>query len=60
MNKVPLEVHVGTTNDGFGKFAAFASGWLGSKWAFAAAGLNILFGRLPDRFFTTRHMATCH
>jgi low affinity Fe/Cu permease len=30
-----------TTNDEFGRFAALASGWLGSKWAFAAAGLVI-------------------
>jgi len=27
-----------TSNDWFGKFAASASGWLGSKWAFAGAG----------------------
>lgn len=31
-----------TTNDAFGKFAASASGWLGSKWAFAGAGIVIV------------------
>jgi low affinity Fe/Cu permease len=41
-DQVPLEVKVRTTNDGFGRFAAVASGWLGSKWAFAGAGLTIL------------------
>jgi low affinity Fe/Cu permease len=30
------------TNDWFGRFAASASGWLGSKWAFAGAGLIIV------------------
>jgi low affinity Fe/Cu permease len=39
---VPVEVQVRTTNDWFGKFAAWASGWLGSKWAFAGAALVIL------------------
>ncbi|HVW78943.1 MAG TPA: low affinity iron permease family protein [Alloacidobacterium sp.] len=28
--------------DRFGRFAALASGWLGSKWAFAIAGASIL------------------
>lgn len=37
MNKHPIEVQSRITNDGFGHFAAHASGWLGSKWAFAAA-----------------------
>ncbi len=40
--KVPLEVQTRTTNDTFGRFAAFASGWLGSKWAFAGAGMVIV------------------
>jgi low affinity Fe/Cu permease len=31
-----------TTNDGFGRFAAVAAGWLGSKWAFSAAILIIV------------------
>jgi low affinity Fe/Cu permease len=38
----PLEVQTRTTNDAFGKFAASASGWLGSKWAFAGAGIIIV------------------
>lgn len=41
MNK-PLEVQTRTSNDWFGQFAASASGWLGSKWAFAGAGLVIV------------------
>ncbi|MBB5063690.1 low affinity iron permease family protein [Granulicella mallensis] len=42
MDKQPIEVQVRTTNDWFGQFAAHASGWLGSKWAFAGAGLVIV------------------
>ena len=42
MNKSSVEVQTRTTNDWFGKFAASASGWLGSKWAFAGAGLVIV------------------
>jgi low affinity Fe/Cu permease len=38
VNKSAIEIQTRTTNDWFGKFAAFASGWLGSKWAFAGAG----------------------
>jgi len=34
---IPLEVQTRTTNDWFGHFAAHASGWLGSKWAFVGA-----------------------
>ena len=42
MNNVPIEVKTRTTNDWFGRFAASSSGWLGSKWAFAGAGLIIV------------------
>src|ERR1700749_2848594 len=42
MNRSALEVQTRTTNDWFGQFAASASGWLGSKWAFAGAGLVIV------------------
>jgi low affinity Fe/Cu permease len=38
----PIEIKVRTTNDWFGRFAASSSGWLGSKWAFAGAGLVIV------------------
>jgi low affinity Fe/Cu permease len=34
---VALEVQTRTTSDWFGRFAAWASGWLGSKWAFSCA-----------------------
>ncbi len=37
-----LETTTRTTNDRFGRFAAAASGWLGSKWAFCAAILVIV------------------
>lgn len=36
------EVLVRTANDWFGTMATVSSGWLGSKWGFAAAGLFIL------------------
>ncbi|WP_260739491.1 low affinity iron permease family protein [Tunturiibacter lichenicola] len=42
MDRKPIEVQVRTTNDWFGQFAASASGWLGSKWAFAGAGFVIV------------------
>jgi low affinity Fe/Cu permease len=42
VNKSAVEVQTRTTNDWFGQFAASASGWLGSKWAFAGAGLVIV------------------
>jgi low affinity Fe/Cu permease len=38
----PIEVQTRTTNDWFGHFAAHASAWLGSKWAFAGAVLIIV------------------
>jgi low affinity Fe/Cu permease len=42
MKDVPIEITTRTTNDWFGRFAASSSGWLGSKWAFAGAGLVII------------------
>jgi low affinity Fe/Cu permease len=42
VNKFVVEVQTRTTNGWFGKFATSASGWLGSKWAFAGAGLVIV------------------
>jgi low affinity Fe/Cu permease len=42
MAKPLMEFQNRTTNDAFGKFAASASGWLGSKWAFAGAGIVIV------------------
>jgi low affinity Fe/Cu permease len=51
MSKVPIEVQIRTTNDGFGRFAALASGWLGSKWAFAGAGLIIVLWGLTGPLF---------
>lgn len=51
MGKDPIEVQVRTTNDGFGRFAAVASGWLGSKWAFAGAALVIVIWGLTGPLF---------
>jgi low affinity Fe/Cu permease len=36
-----VEPKIPSVHDHFGRFAAFASGWLGSTWAFVAAGLII-------------------
>jgi low affinity Fe/Cu permease len=41
MSKVPTEAKRVTVHDHFGRFAAFASSWLGSTWAFVAAGVVI-------------------
>lgn len=42
MTKPATEAQAPTVHDHFGRFAAAASGWLGSTWAFAGAGLVIL------------------
>lgn len=45
MNPAPrklADIRASVTNDGFGRFASGASVWLGSKWAFAAAGAVIV------------------
>ena len=39
---VPGPIKDRTVHDHFGRFAAAASGWLGSTWAFAAAGLVVI------------------
>jgi low affinity Fe/Cu permease len=41
MIKRATEVQTPTVHDHFGRFAAVASGWLGSTWAFVGAGLVI-------------------
>src|SRR5271154_7285535 len=51
MKDAPIEVKTRTTNDWFGRFAASSSGWLGSKWAFAGAGMVILIWALTGPFF---------
>ena len=38
----PVVVKDRTVHDHFGRFAAVASGWLGSTWAFAGAGLVVV------------------
>jgi len=41
MSKPEIELKDRTVHDHFGRFAAAASGWLGSTWAFAGAGLVV-------------------
>ena len=41
MNKQPVEPPPRNVHFHFGRFAAVASGWLGSTWAFAGAGLVV-------------------
>ncbi len=42
MNKRPIDDRTRTVHDHFGRFAATTSGWLGSTWAFVAAGAVVL------------------
>ncbi len=42
LNKPANETKVPTVHDHFGRFAAAASVWLGSTWAFGAAGLVVI------------------
>jgi low affinity Fe/Cu permease len=42
LKRVSTEVAVATKGDRFGRFSSAASGWLGSKWAFAGAILVIV------------------
>jgi low affinity Fe/Cu permease len=51
MKDASVAVQVRTTNDWFGRFAASASGWLGSKWAFAAAGMVIAIWAITGPIF---------
>ena len=46
-----VEAQQHQTQDRFGKFAAFASTWLGSKWAFVCAILAIVIWAATGRFF---------
>ena len=40
-----------TSGDWFGKFAAWTSGWLGSKWGFAVAALSLLVWGITGPIF---------
>src|SRR5271170_5627314 len=51
MKDAPIEVKTRTTNDWFGRFAASSSGWLGSKWAFAGAGMVIVVWAVTGPIF---------
>ena len=51
MKKLPVEVQARTTSDWFGRFAAGASAWLGSRWAFAAAFMVILVWAVTGPMF---------
>lgn len=54
-NEVP-ESQASTVHDHFGRFAASASTWLGSTWAFVGAGLAIViwFATGPTFHFSDR------
>jgi low affinity Fe/Cu permease len=51
MKDASVEITSRATNDWFGRFAASSSGWLGSKWAFAGAGLVIVTWAVTGPFF---------
>jgi low affinity Fe/Cu permease len=51
VSKVSTQVAVETKKDTFGKFAAAASGWLGSKWAFVGAILVIIVWSITGPVF---------
>jgi len=51
MSDQTVEVQSRTTNDWFGRFAAAASGWLGSKRAFAGAVFVILLWAVTGPVF---------
>ena len=51
MPKQPAAPQAKTTNDWFGHFAAQVSAWLGSRWAFAFAGLVILAWAISGPLF---------
>jgi len=42
VNKTTVEEQGRTVHDHFGRFASWASGWLGSTWAFVAACLVVV------------------
>jgi low affinity Fe/Cu permease len=42
MNQQTIEAKDRTVNGHFGRFAAVASGWLGSTWAFVGAGVVVI------------------
>jgi len=51
MKKVPIEVQVRSTSDWFGRFAARASAWLGSRWAFSGAAAVIVIWAVTGPLF---------
>ena len=51
MKNEAVEGQSRTVNDEFGHFAANVSAWLGSKWAFAGAGLIIVVWGLTGPLF---------
>lgn len=51
MNKQPNEAQDRSVHGHFGRFAASASSWLGSTWAFAGAGLVVVAWAATGPFF---------
>ena len=58
MNQQTIEANYRTMNGHFGRFAAMASGWLGSTWAFVGAGgVVILWAATGPIFHFSDHWA---
>lgn len=51
MDKQPSEAPKRSVHERFGRFSARASGWLGSTWAFAGAGLLVLVWAISGPIF---------
>ncbi len=51
MEKPSTETQTRTIHDRFGRFAATINSWLGSTWAFLAAGLSVVLGSLAGQYF---------
>ena len=58
MNQQAIEAKDRTVHGHFGRFAAMASGWLGSTWAFVGAGMVvILWAAAGPIFHFSEHWA---
>jgi low affinity Fe/Cu permease len=51
MSKQAIDAQDRTVHGHFGRFSAAASGWLGSTWAFAGAGLVVVVWATTGRLF---------
>ena len=51
VSRISTQIEIETKSDRFGQFAALASGWLGSKWAFIGAIFVIVLWAFTGPFF---------